>query len=382
MIFQIVFWFMLPAFIIVLIFLGIQKMDHPLARKMSQAVDRILENRRRNGRPYIEFIFIGSLALGLLLAMKMIKQPAVWNEGELHVFTDEGTEQIYLDYLNQQFGEVVRTPQSEPVYFLKTHPLQTTEDARSHQFLLFIVPDQEEKDLPRSLVRRLPKQFSKVSLYRFKNLWAQNQRVYVARFHESEPGTNAATILEPLCSQIKKEMDNEILKGMFQHQNARQRKKEMLKQFGWTFETLADFEVRIDNSDYGFVSLSPKTGNRWITVRWFDTGDSTLVSPEWMAEERNRIGREYFHGTRIEDIHLTHRREPFRDDHSALVLQGLWGHEERVIGGPFKSFCYYDKTMKRLYLIDYAVHASGMRKMPFIRRMELVVHSFRTRHSL
>ena len=371
MIFLMIFWFMLPAFIFVLFFLLIQKVEHPVAKKINRTVDIVLDWRKEYGRPLPEMLFIICLVVGLFLASKMIKSHAVWNEGEIHIFWNDATESTYESLIDSCFGETIRTPQTEPVYFVKTHSIDRAKSS-PYQFILYLV-DAQSDALPKDLRK-------KRGVNRYKNIWSWNQKVYLLCVDGSKSQIEVQN-LNRVFDQIKQDMDQEIKAGLFKHHDAQKRKNALLKSFGWTFETLADFELRIDDSDHGFVSLSPKTGNRWINVRWIDHADSTFLNQSQIIEERNAFGRRYYYGTKVEDIHQYGWSHPFLNC-PAFTVRGLWGNEERVMGGPFQTTAFYDRVMKRVYLVDYAVHASGMRKMPLLRRADIVARSFRTHRSL
>ena len=376
MIFLMIFWFMLPAFIFVLFFLLIQKVEHPVAKKINRTVDIVLNWRKEYGRPLPEMLFIGCLIAGLFLASKMIKSRTVWNEGEIHIFWNGATESMYESLIDSCFGETIRTPQTEPVYFVKTHPIDQALKSSPFQFILYLV-DAQSDVLPKDLEK---KKSSISGINQYKNIWCRNQNVFLMYIDGSKSEIELHN-LNRLFDEVKMDMDQEIKAGLFKHHDAKKRKNALLKSFGWTFETLADFELRIDDSDHGFVSLSPKTGNRWINVRWIDRADSTFLNQSQIIEERNAFGKRYFYGTKVEDVHQSGWSHQFLNC-PAFTVRGLWGNEERIMGGPFQTTAFYDRVMKRVYLVDYAVHASGMQKMPLLRRADIVARSFRTHRSL
>ncbi|NBC17960.1 MAG: DUF4837 family protein, partial [Bacteroidetes bacterium] len=48
-------------------------------------------------------------------------------------------------------------------------------------------------------------------------------------------------------------------------------------------------------------------------------------------------------------------------------------------GGPFLTYSFYDQSTGRLYMIDGMVFAPGHEKREFLRQMEVIAHTFRTR---
>ncbi len=49
------------------------------------------------------------------------------------------------------------------------------------------------------------------------------------------------------------------------------------------------------------------------------------------------------------------------------------------MGGPFLTYTFYDQATGRIYMIDGMVFAPGYSKREFLRQMEVIAHTFRTR---
>ena len=102
-----------------------------------------------------------------------------------------------------------------------------------------------------------------------------------------------------------------------------------------------------------------------------------MLSPEWVIGERNRIGAEYYGGDRIASQYFFSRRSVFLG-RSAQITTGLWENEDRNAGGPFKNYTFYDPLQRRTYMLDIAVYGPGREKVPFLRRMDIIAHTFQT----
>lgn len=62
------------------------------------------------------------------------------------------------------------------------------------------------------------------------------------------------------------------------------------------------------------------------------------------------------------------------DDDGEIVPYGM--------GGPFITYGFYDEASGRNYLIDGMVFAPNFNKREFIRQLEVIAYSFRTRKDL
>ena len=67
--------------------------------------------------------------------------------------------------------------------------------------------------------------------------------------------------------------------------------------------------------------------------------------------------------------------------HPAIQLTGVWQNdrETRPAGGPFRSYGFYDLNTQRLYLVDMAVFAPGKKKLPYLRQLDVMAQTFKTR---
>ena len=62
----------------------------------------------------------------------------------------------------------------------------------------------------------------------------------------------------------------------------------------------------------------------------------------------------------------------------AMRLYGLWGNTEKLAGGPFVSYCFYDQDTRRLWWLDGAVFAPNQPKETQLRQMDVMLHTFVT----
>jgi len=107
----------------------------------------------------------------------------------------------------------------------------------------------------------------------------------------------------------------------------------------------------------------------------------TDLTPEWIIETRNRIGTDQYSGITVENSYLTMAYTNYLG-RPAIKTRGLWGDAEPVMGGPFTNYSFYDRTQKRLYMIDMFVYRPGRLKLPFLQPMEVLAHTFVTKEDM
>ena len=102
-------------------------------------------------------------------------------------------------------------------------------------------------------------------------------------------------------------------------------------------------------------------------------------------KKRNEIGSKFYRGDQVEEKF----EEPVYEEVEFLgkragKLSALWQNEKEVCGGSFISYCFYDENSERIYMLDYALFYPRLdkRKRPYLRRGEILLHTFRTRNEI
>jgi len=141
-----------------------------------------------------------------------------------------------------------------------------------------------------------------------------------------------------------------------------------------------DYYVAVDSSELNYVWLRRFNPQRWISVYWEPVKDPSVLSKQWMLEKRHGIIRSFYDGDYVyedENIKVQKKVVDF-NDRFAIRLDGVWQNEKHVMGGPFRSYAFYNESDGRLYLIDLAVYAPGQRKHQYLRQLEGIASTFRT----
>jgi hypothetical protein len=173
------------------------------------------------------------------------------------------------------------------------------------------------------------------------------------------------------------DFQSRLIEDMFERGEQKDLENRFMTTYGWEIRLQRDYHLVQEFPNEGFLWFRRMYPERWIYVRWITGGDTTQLTPEWVVGERNRIGAKYYGGDRVEEAYFFSYRSNFlgRD---AQITSGLWGNDLKVAGGPFKNYTFYDPLSHRLYMIDVAVWAPGRDKVPFLRRLDVTAHTFRT----
>ena len=154
-----------------------------------------------------------------------------------------------------------------------------------------------------------------------------------------------------------------------------------------------DYQIALDTTQFVWLRrVLPETW-RSLFVYYEENADPSTLTQEWVYATRDSLGQAHLKGS-IEGYHvmIDYRRplsteEVNFEGRYALESRGLWiiAREDAsgnlIIdgGGPFLNYSFYDQATGRLYMIDGMVFAPGHDKREFLRQMEVIAHTFRTR---
>jgi len=161
--------------------------------------------------------------------------------------------------------------------------------------------------------------------------------------------------------------------------------KHLLNKYGWMLSIQDDFKIEIEDSNKNFVMLYKSFPEQWISVYWTNSDDPSVITKEWCIQKRNEIGSKYYRGDQVEEKF----EQPVFEDVEFLgkragKLSALWQNEKEVCGGSFINYCFYDKDSERIYMLDYALFYPRLdkRKRPYLRKGEILLHTFRTKNKI
>lgn len=215
-------------------------------------------------------------------------------------------------------------------------------------------------------------------VFRKENPWAKKQLLLVLVGTDStslreQIESNADYLFEVLRSHIMKRTQEE----MYSQYEQFDVEKMLLQKYGWQVRVQHDYHLWKEFPEKQFVMLRRTSPERWLFVTWEENANPDVINKAWVLAKRAQIGRQFYENDRIADRYLTDKEGEFAG-RRALILQGLWENEEKVAGGPFKAFAFYDEDARRAYLVDIAVFAPGKEKEVFLRQLEVMARTFQT----
>jgi hypothetical protein len=121
-----------------------------------------------------------------------------------------------------------------------------------------------------------------------------------------------------------------------------------------------------------------------------------MLTPEWIYATQDSLTKTFIQGNLGDYVEID-RRLPLETENIDFIgrygfeTRGLWhmvGDREDGtkaafgMGGPFLTYTFYDEPTGRIYMISGMVFAPNFDKREFLRQMEVIAYTFRTRNDV
>jgi len=335
---------------------------------------------------------------------------AIGKEGEVTVVMDSSH---WTGPVGEAFRENVTPwietlPQPERAFELRHVELRDERVYESIQDLKNVViaaPLSDSTNEANFLRRRLSEDARKAiqdgqsALVDKPNLWRRSQRVFFATAATPEALTG---VLEEQGQEMRSSFEDITLKRMQRdmYDDARQFSVEdsLMQRHNFAVNVQHDFRTAIDTTTEtdGFVWLRRILAEtrREFFIYYKENASPSELTPEWVYATHDSLTREHFRGNvsgfvRIDYRRTLNTRESNPLDRYGYKTRGLWHFVEPAEeegdflplagGGPFLAYAFYDRPSDRIYLLHGSAFAPDYDKLRFIRQMEVMANTFRTK---
>lgn len=316
------------------------------------------------------------------------KHPSLWQEGVISVMADDSDWEAIQGALRYTYEKVVRTPQPEKEYRLVHVPDSLINLYTRAHFLIVASTLKSKGTVGRMVQDIIADPGIRQSIESGENFvfvrhdqWAKDQLMLILIGRDAPSlrdriESNSIMLYELVDREMRRYLVDEVLEG----RENRKLSDHLMERYSWTMSMQKDYFMAQEFPEANFLWMQRKTPDRWIFARWVDGGDTSLLHQEWIVAERNRIGRTYYQNfsEQVAGRYLYSKRTTFLE-RPAVITTGLWERTDDAAGGPFINYTFYDEPTERVYMIDIALFAPGREKEPYLRRMEVIAGTFRTR---
>ncbi len=231
------------------------------------------------------------------------------------------------------------------------------------------------------------------------DLWRRSQRTF---FVTAATPDALAEVLRNRGADIKRSLKDVTLQRMQREMYDRARKfaleDSLMRKHRFAVNVQHDFQIAVDTTTQssGFVWLRRLLAQtrREFFVYYEENASPEQLTPEWIYATHDSLTREHFRGNVSGFVRIDYRRslETRRSnplDRYGYESRGLWhfvkpADEEGEFlnlagGGPFLIYAFYDRSSDRIYMLHGSVFAPDYDKLRFIRQMEVMANTFRTK---
>lgn len=213
------------------------------------------------------------------------------------------------------------------------------------------------------------------SLFLIRDKWAIGQLVAVLATSDSRSllraiEDNAPALYDAFERAAVENTRRILLKKDVQRDTARY----LMRKYGWSIMVPDQYEVTED-SENRIILFRTDEPSRMILVHWMDDFEGKLTAEGGIAL-RDRLGWTVYDEDYVER-EMTEATESSFLGREAIRIVGVWQNDKHTNGGPFRAYCFIEGD--RLYLVDVLVYAPGLDKIPFLRELDAIAHTFETR---
>lgn len=330
---------------------------------------------------------------------------AIGEEGEIQVVIDSALWQGPVgDALRAALGYYVQTlPNPEPLFTLR--PLEPrTQDAlnqvKKFKNVLFVAALSDSGRVSRLVQQAFSAEALQVvqqgtaAIVPRRDLWRRRQLVY---FIVASTDTQLVAAIRESALRLREafaEASRERLTAeMFEKGRQQALEDTLMAHHGFAVNVQHDYLIAIDTTQFVWLRrILPDTW-RSLFVYYEEGADPARLTPAWIYAIRDSLARHYLQGNAGGFVQIDYR-QPLET--RAINFLGRYGYETRGLwhmvtlmpdgqllpagmGGPFVNYAFYDQASGRIYMIDGMVFAPGFTKREFLRQMEAIAYTFRTR---
>jgi len=377
---------------------------------MRQRSTRVTLTRREIVMPRRPALFFGITCLSFLLGCGNVdyRPLAIGENGEIQVVIDSTLWTGPVgEALRMALGYYVQTlPNPEPFFKLRPIEPRTQDDldrVKKFKNVLFVAALRDSSQISRLVQQAFsPEALQAVregsaAVVPRRDLWRRRQLVY---FIVAETDSQLVEAIRRATPKLREDFDaiarERLAIEMFEKGRQFDIEDTLMAHHGFAVNVQHDYVLVFDTTR--FVWLRRVLPDTWrsLFVYYEENADPAKLTPEWIYATRDSLTRRYLQGNAGGFVQIDYR-QPLET--RQIDFLGRYGYETRGLwhmvtelddgrlfpagmGGPFVNYTFYDQKSGRIYMIDGMVFAPGFEKREFLRQMEVIAYTFRTREDV
>lgn len=141
----------------------------------------------------------------------------------------------------------------------------------------------------------------------------------------------------------------------------------------------SDYKLDVKKPHFAWISKETQSTGQGIFIYDYPYENDKQLTPEQLVIKRDAITKENVPGPKDGTYMQTEKRIPVNVENieingqKAVLIRGLWYIENYLMGGPFLSITFHDKTRNRIVTIDAYVYAGKLDKKIYMWQIEAII---------
>lgn len=287
------------------------------------------------------------------------------------------------------------TPTPEPIFDIRQEPFEKLNPTlQTRRTLLFLADLSDKESATTGFVRgaigaknvqRALKDSSYCTAVQ-RDRWGRNQLILFVFSKDKESLIrNLDRQHNRIIAAINQEDEKLLRKRVYLHKKHPKAMNLLRDSFGIELEIPGEYYISHQDSNALWLRHQTEKGlSKNIFVYEFPYTPENQVNPESLFKLRNRVSKRYF-STEIEGSYMEIDDRVFPvfydqkeiNGHYAIEARGLWHMVNDFMAGSFISYLILDEANQRVFLVDGFVYYPQEEKRPALRRIDMVLSSFK-----
>jgi len=326
------------------------------------------------------------LILAIIFALNCERKFTGWGKDEeIRVLADSTSWVETENLLRDVFEKPMVTPRDESVFTIHQGNI---ENFKRYKNLIFIATLKNDDAISTMVKNSLsPDVIKKIESGNYvfiqKSKWATYQMVMFLVADSLEYLKNRIDENKHYLFSLFDDYWNDVRKEiLFRFAENVEVEKSLSDKYGWMLRLPYGYYVFNEDSVKNFVLFHRNFPDRYIFVHWINSDDPSIIEKEWCIQKRNDICDEFLSGDKVEQKFVSPKYEEVEFcGRRASRLEALWRNDERMDGGPFVNYCFYDEHSQRIYMVDFAMFDPRIEKQKrhHLRLGNIILHTFKTK---
>lgn len=329
----------------------------------------------------ILFIIILVLILSVLNSSCDLKVTVMGSQQDIFIVADSLLWDEVGPEITEIFGTPVYTPIAEPsfkVQWISLRELNKFKD-RMNVFLIGIAGDENPTSeyLKSILPAEIQSGVENDQNYHFfsDNLFAHGQiNLFLYAKDKNTFKERLNQFKDDIFAEFNKRYYKRLSEIMFKRGEQKDLEQFILDKYDWRIKVQHDYFIATQDTNAKYIWLRRMDPDRWLSI-WKIKGDTSDLTLDALIETREKILGKHYQGDRV-DRETTYLMNVEFSGHSASKVVGIWQNDSLYVGGPFRTYAFYNSPSSEIYYVDIAVMAPNKRKKPYLDQLEVIANTF------